>query len=78
MPLFDNVKPEEFLLFVKNFKMPLDASGMLSANLNIQYICTQLRGYSLPQFDHFCAQVGSTTMAYFNQVILVLGTQFFL
>ena len=29
MPLFENGKPEEFLLFVRNFNMTLPASGTL-------------------------------------------------
>ena len=35
MALFDNGKPEEFLLFVRNFSMTLEASGTLAAGANI-------------------------------------------
>ena len=34
MALFDNGKPEEFLLFMRN----LNASGMLTVNENLQYL----------------------------------------
>ena len=44
MALFDNGEPEEFLLFVRNFNMTLEASGMLVAIANIQHLCTLLHG----------------------------------
>ena len=42
MALFDNGKPEEFLMFVKNFQIILEASGVLSASAKAQYICMML------------------------------------
>ena len=44
MALFYNSKPEEFLSFVCNFNMTLEASGMHKAGANIQYLCTIVRG----------------------------------
>ena len=38
MALSGNSKPEEFLLFVQNFKIMLDKSGMLASNEKLQYI----------------------------------------
>ena len=37
MSLFDNGKPEEFLLFVRNFNMNLVASGTLETGAKVQY-----------------------------------------
>ena len=38
MALFDNGDPEEFFLFISNFNMNLEASGMLKYGTNIQYL----------------------------------------
>ena len=51
--LFDNVNPEEFLLFVCNFNMTLAASGMLEAGAKYQYLCSISCGEALGQFDLF-------------------------
>ena len=40
--LFDNGKLEEFLLFVHNLKMAIDAPGTLTYNVKLWYICTLL------------------------------------
>ena len=45
--LFDNGKPEEFLLFVQNFKMMIDASGTLADNVKLHCIRTLLYGEAL-------------------------------
>ena len=42
LALFDDGKPEEFLLFIRNFNMTLEASGMLVYITNIQYFCMML------------------------------------
>ena len=44
MALFDNGEPEEFLLFIRNFNMTVEASGMIVAIAKIQLLCTILRG----------------------------------
>ena len=44
MFLFDHGKPEEFLLFVKNFQMNLAATGTLETEAKIQYLRTLVRG----------------------------------
>ena len=44
MALFDNSEPEELLLFIRNFNMTLEASGILVAISKIQHLCTLLRG----------------------------------
>ena len=75
--LFDHVKLGEFLLLVKNYNMALDILGTLAENSKLQYIRTLLHGEVLRQFDNFCAQVGSTTMSHFNQVVLGLEKYFF-
>ena len=76
MSLFDNVDIEEFLMFIKNFKITLEASGTLSANAKFQYLHTPLRGESLHEFDTFCIQIKRMTITHLNQVILGLVTYF--
>ena len=61
MVLFENGEPEEFLLFVQNFKILLKALGTLAASENIQYLFTLLHGGAICQFDTLFDQVGSTT-----------------
>ena len=57
MSLFDNGRPEEFLLFVRNFNMTLSASGMLEAGANFQYLCTLVHGEALSWFDSLSADM---------------------
>ena len=51
MALFDNGKPEEFLLFIRNFNMTLEATVMLETYVKDQYLCTHVHGEVLRQFD---------------------------
>ena len=41
---FDHGCPEEFLLFVHNFNMTLEATRMQDMDANIQYLCTLVSG----------------------------------
>ena len=59
--LFDNVYPEEFMLFIWNFNMTLKASETLNYGENIQYHHTLLRGEWLCQFYMLSARVGIMT-----------------
>ena len=77
MTLFDNSDPEEFLLFVCDFNINLEASGMLKAGINIQYHCMMVRGGALSKFDEFSAKVESSSPEDFKYIILGLGTYFF-
>ena len=43
MALFDNGDSEEFLLFIRDFNMNIEASGTLMARTNIQYLHMILR-----------------------------------
>ena len=70
-------KPEEFLFFVRNFNMTLNASGTLAANAELRYLHHLLHGEALRQFDNLCDQLGSMTVAHFSQIILGLGKYFF-
>ena len=73
MALFDNVNPEEFLLFVRNFKMALEALGTLAASAKLQYLRMILCGEELRQFDIFCYYVVSKNTTHLNHIILGLG-----
>ena len=59
MSLFDHVKPEEFLLFTRNFDMTLASTGTLEIDTKIQYICTIFRGEVLCWFDLFSANLNN-------------------
>ena len=74
MALIDNGKPEEFLLFVRNFKMTLEASGTLDASAKLHCIYTLLRGEALHKFDTLCDQVRSTNITNLSRILLGLGT----
>ena len=56
--------------------MTLEASGALAASAKIHYICTLLRGEALRQLDMQSVEVGSTTIAHLNLIILGVGTHF--
>ena len=62
MALFDNGNPEEFLLFIGNFQMNLEASRTLTSGAKIQYIYMLVHGEVLRQFDTLSIEVGSTTV----------------
>ena len=76
MYFFDKGEPEEFLLFVRNFQMIIEYSGIIAARTNIQYLFTLLHGEALCQFNTLCNQVGITNTTNLNQIILGLGTYF--
>ena len=61
MALFDNGNMEEFLLFINNFQMNIEASGTFDAGAKIQYLYTLLCGDALCQLDMLSAEVGSNT-----------------
>ena len=50
MSLFDHGEPEEFLLFMKNFRITLAATGTLETDKD-QYLCTLVHEEALRQFD---------------------------
>ena len=74
MNLFDNGDPEQFLLFVQNYKMTLEASGKLTENAKFQYLRTILCGKALRKFESLCAHIVRMTMTRLNQVLLGLET----
>ena len=42
--LFDHGGPGEFLLFIRNFNMTIEATGKLETDEKIHYLCTLLYG----------------------------------
>ena len=44
MALFDNGKPEDFLLFTRNINTNIEPLGTLMVDAKIQYLCTMVRG----------------------------------
>ena len=76
LSLFDNGKPEEFLLFVHNFNMTLAASGTLEAGTKIQYLRTLFHVEVLRQFDPLSADVESTKTLNIEDIIKGLSQYF--
>ena len=60
MSLFDNGKPEEFLLLVRNSNTALAASGTLEMGANVNYLRKIVRGDVLHQFDLLSADAENT------------------
>ena len=60
MSLFENVKPDEFLLFMHNFNMTIAASGTLEMGAKVQYLCRLVCGKALYQFESLFADREST------------------
>ena len=78
LALFDNGDPEEFLLFIRNFNMTIDASEKIVPSAKIKYFCMLVHEEDLCRFDMFSTEVGSTTSENLKSIILGLGTYFFL
>ena len=76
--LFDNGGPEEFLLFVRNFNMNIEASVKLKANANILYPRKLVSGEALRRFHSLSAELESASPENLSSIILGLGTYFFL
>ena len=49
--LFDNEDPKKFLLFQKNYRMMLCASGTLTVGAKIQYLRTLTHEKALCEFE---------------------------
>ena len=60
MSLFEHGDTEEFLLFVPNFQMTLEATGTLETEANVQYLRTLVHGEALHQFDLLSIDVENT------------------
>ena len=75
--LFDNDKPEEFLLFVHNFNMTITASRNLEAGAKVQYLRTVVRGAALRQFNFFSAVIESTQILNVEDIIKGLAHYLF-
>ena len=73
MSLFDNSKPYEFLFFVRDFQMNIEASGTLIGGVKTQFLSTQLCGEALRHLDTFSVEVVSMIIAHLNCNNLGLG-----
>ena len=78
MTLFDNGNPEEFFLFMQNFKMTPEALDKLFSSVKLHYLPTVLHGKAPCQIDTFYDQTGSTNTPHLNRIILGVGTYFYL
>ena len=55
MSTFEDIQPEEFLVLLKNFSIPIDTTVSTSALEQINYICSILHGEYLRQFDELAS-----------------------
>ena len=60
MSLFDHGETAEFLLFIKNFNMPLMETWMLGMYMKIRYLFTPVFGEAFFKFDLLFAEVKTT------------------
>ena len=78
MALFNNGNSEDFLLFVRNFNMTLEDSGILEPAANYQYLHTLVCGELLRHVDLLSDDVESAKPLRVEDIILVLGVYLFL
>ena len=76
MSLFDNGKPEEFLLLICNFSTTLAASGTLEAGAKFQYLFTLVCGEALHKFDSLWDDLESTLNPNKDRIIRDLAQYF--
>ena len=69
--LFYNSNLDEFLLFIRNFKITIKASRTIAAGAKIYFLCMLVRGEELRQIDTFYLEVGSTTPKHLNSLFWV-------
>ena len=74
--LFDNGKPEDFLLLVRNFNMTLLASGTLEVGAKFQYLRTIVRREALRKFDLLSDDIESTDTLNVDYIIRGLAQYF--
>ena len=77
MDLFENVKPESFLLFFRHFNVTLAAWGTLATDAKFQYLCNLVFGEALRQFDAFSADMEGTYPLTLETIILGLDLYLF-
>ena len=61
--LFDHGDPEKFLLFIRNLKMTLEATGTLKTDVKVQYLRTIVHRETLRQFDFLSSDVENTDIS---------------
>ena len=71
-PTLENVKPEEFLQMMKDFKTGTDRTGTTSTTGENQFLRTILCGEDLREFDVLASQVGGITNVHLKLVKEVL------
>ena len=76
MALFGNSYTEDFLLFVRNFKITLVASRTLGMDVKVQYLRTLVHGEVLRQFGSPSADVEGKNPLTVGSIILGLAVYF--
>ena len=69
---------EEFFLFIRDFNMNHEESGIPKAGAKIHRLCTLVHVEALHQFDNYTSEVGSTIPENWTFIILGLVTHFYL
>ena len=79
MSLFYHGKPEEFLLFVRDFQITHAFTGTPETEVKIHYLCTLVYGEALRQFDLLYADVKNIeTLLNVDFLLTGLACYFFL
>ena len=73
MVLLGNGDLEDFFLFVRNFNITLEASGILQTDTKAQQIYKLVCGEALRQFDLMSADMESANPLTVEAILLVLG-----
>ena len=79
MSLFDHGEREEFILFVRKFRMTLAGTGTLETESKVQYLCTLFCGEAFRNFDLLYADAKHTeTPLDMNYLLKGLAWNFYL
>ena len=73
MALLKNVKPEEVLLFTRENRSTLEATGATSANGRIKFLHTLVRGEDLLNFKTLSDSISTIKNGNLNQIIIGRG-----
>ena len=73
MALLKNVKPEEVLLFTRENRSTLEATGATSANGRIKFLHTLVRGEDLLNFKTLSDSISTIKNVNLNQIIIGRG-----
>ena len=66
MEFVDNRNKEELILFVRNYKMTLEASEIIKTDTKNRYLCIIISDRAMRKFGTLCVQIKSTIITHLN------------